>query len=296
MHETSFSIDTVTDDAVTIIKKSEFRTTETIMGKPRFEIVGEGKLTFDRKSGVATALEYQQKLFVRDANKTEETPIKITFKLLTEAERAKLANTVEGAPLFPNEAMTEAVQAQALADLKSGEKAKMSRAMSLLATKDPAKPDKEMAQSLEGLLGDKDQLTRMSASRALTRWATAESTPALTKILDDENVLVRNNAMDALGRLKTDAAATAIAPRLSNQQDRFKASQVLSAMGSVAEPAVLKFADDKEWMVRSEVCKILKTIGTHKSVAALTAMQNNDEQPLVKLQAKQALEAIAGRK
>jgi HEAT repeat protein len=245
---------------------------------------------------MATSLEYQQKLFVREGTKSEETPIKITFKLLSEAERAKLANTVEGAPLFPNDAMTEAVQAQTLADLKSGDKGKTLRALILLGTKDPAKPDKEMAQALEGMLADKDVLTRTNASRALIRWASADSSPALVKALDDENVLVRHNAMDALGRLKTDDAATAVAARLSNQQDRFKAGPVLSAMGPVAEPAVLKLADDKEWMVRSEVCKILKAVGTQKSVAALTAMQNNDTQPLVKLQAKQALEAIAGRK
>ena len=102
--------------------------------------------------------------------------------------------------------------------------------------------------------------------------------------------------MEALGKFKTEKVADAVAPRLSNQQDRFKASQVLATMGPAAEPAVLKFAEDKEWMVRSEVCKILKSIGTAKSVPALTAMQNNDPQGIVKLQAKQALDAINGRK
>ncbi len=292
--EVNYTIDQTRGDTAIIAKKTELRTAETVGGKPRFEIVGEGQLTFDLKNGLTSKLEFQQKLFVREANATEETPIKITATLLDEAERARLAKTAEGAPLFPNQPLGDDLQKQALADLKSGDKLRTLKALNLLQTKDPEKPNKELAQALEGLLTDKDQSLRFLASRALVKWAGPDSVLALTRALEDENISVRHNAMDALGRLKAEAATEPMARKLTSSQDRFKATQALQAMGSTAEAAVLKLADDKEWMVRSEVCKILKVIGTQKSVPALTALQN-DPQALVKRQAKEALDAIAAR-
>lgn len=293
--ETSFAIEQATKEEVTIARRYELKTGETVGGKPRFEIVGDGKLSFDLKAGVPGKLEFQQKLVIREGTTTEETPIKITFKLLDESERAKLAEAAERPPVVPAEPLTEAQQTEVLADLKSGDKGRCRKAMLLLQKQDSAKPNPEIAAALEAFLTDKDQLQRLSASKALTKWATTDTVAALVKALDDSNVLVRHNVMDALGRLKAEAAAEPIAQKLASQQDRIKASPALQAMGAVAEPAVLKQVENNEWMVRMEVCKILKVIGTQKSVPALTKLQD-DPQALVKLLAKQALDAIAARK
>jgi hypothetical protein len=295
-HETRYAIEKVTDATVVLSKRSELKTAETVDGKPRYEIIGEGTLELDRKTGLPVKMEFQQKLMVRDEKGAEETPIKLSIQLLDEAERAKLAATPEGTRLFPNEPLSEDLQAQALADLKSGEKLRSLRALTLLQGKDPKKPNQEMAQALADLMaGGDDASTRVAASRALIRWATDDTVPALVKALDAENAVVRHNALDALGRRPAEAAARPVAQRLTTQVDRFKATQVLQGMGPGAEPAVLALAESQEWQVRSEVCKILKVIGTQKSVPALTALQN-DQHPLVKRQAREALEAINGRK
>lgn len=295
VQETGYTIDQVTKETVTIGKRFELKTSETKDGKPRFEIQGKGTLAFDLKTGLPSKLDYEQKLTVREGNATEDTPLKITFKLLDETERAKLASTGEGAPLFPKEPLTEALQAKALDELKSGDKGRTLKAMNLLSTKDPAKPNEDIAAALATFLADKDQTIRFVASKALEKWATAETAPALIKALDDDSIVVRHNAMDALSHMKSATAAEAVAPKLASTQDRFQASKALLSMGSTAEPAVLKLAEDKEWQTRSEVCKILKVIGTQKSVAALTALQG-DPQALVKRQAQQALEAISAKK
>jgi hypothetical protein len=296
--ETSFTIDKVDDDTVTITRRYEFKTAETIMGKPRFEIQGEGKLTFDRKLGCPSKLEATQKIIHREAAKTTETPLKISYRLLTEKEKAELGKTPEGAPLFPGEPLTEELQKQALDDLKSGDKLRTLKALTLLQGKEPAanKPNKEIAKALEEMLADKEGTTRFSAGRALVKWATPDSIPGLIKALGSEDVLVRHGCMDALSRLKADSAAEAIAKRLPELQDRFKARQALEAMGAAAEPAALKMADNPAWEVRMEVCNVLEKVGTQKSVATLTNLQQNDANGLVKVTAKKALDAIEKRK
>ncbi|MBV9125537.1 MAG: HEAT repeat domain-containing protein, partial [Planctomycetes bacterium] len=167
--------------------------------------------------------------------------------------------------------------------------------MFLLQGKDPAKPNPAIAAALQAFLTDKDPVMRFTASKALIKWATPETVPALIKALNDESVIVRINAMTALGRLKADAAAEPIARKLASTQDRFQASQALQDMGPAAEPAILKMIGDKDWAVRSEVCKILKVVGTQKSVPALEGLRD-DPNPLVKVMAQQALEAITARK
>jgi hypothetical protein len=296
--ETTYTIDKVEADTVTITRRYELKTAETIMGKPRFEIVGEGKLTFDRKLGCATKLEAQQKIVHREATKTTEIPLKITYRLLTEKEKADLAKTPEGAPLFPGEPLTDDLQKQALEDLKSGDRLRTIKALALLQTKEPAadKPNKEIAKALEEMLADKEATTRFSAARALVKWATPDSVPALTKALGSEDTLVRHGVMEALGKLKAESAAEAITKRMPELQDRLKARQALEALGPAAEPAVLKMAEHSAWEVRSEVCTVLEKIGTQKSVATLTTMQQGDANALVKIQAKKALDAIEKRK
>jgi len=65
-------------------------------------------------------------------------------------------------------------------------------------------------------------------------------------------------------------------------------------MGPVAEDAVMKQADNGEWMTRLEVVKVLKEIGTPKSVPTLTKLKD-DPQALVKNTAATALTTVQGR-
>src|SRR5262249_45041408 len=158
--ETAYAIEKATPETVTIDKRFVLKTHDLVDGKPRFEILGEGKLTWDVKVGLPAKLDFQQRLFIREGNTTEETPIKVTFKRLDEADRARLAASVEGAGLFPNEPLSDVLQTQVLADLKSGEKVRYLKAMTLLSGKESAKPNTDIAQALEAFLGDKDQSVR----------------------------------------------------------------------------------------------------------------------------------------
>jgi HEAT repeat protein len=294
--DTGYTIDQATDDTATIKRRVQLKTAETVAGQPRVEIQEEGALTFDRKLGCFAKLEAQRKVIAREGGKVQETPLKISYRLLSESEKADLAKTAEGAPLFPGEPLTEALQKQALDDLKSGDKGRQLKALLLLGVKEPAKPNREIAQALEDLFTGKDKPMHFSASRALVKWATPDSVPVLVKSLDSDDVTVRHAAMEALGNLKAESAAEPLAKRLAEQADRLKAHQVLEAIGPAAEPAVLKMTDHSDPLVRNEACATLAAIGTQKSVAKLTDLRQNDPNALVKRTAAQALEAIEKRK
>lgn len=294
--ETSYSIDTISNDTVILNKTVDLTTAETVGGKPRIEIHGQGKVTFDKKVGIATKLDFEQKMTFRDDGRTDDTPLKITYRLLSEQEKSDLAKTAEGAPLFPQQPLAENLQKQALEDLKSGEKSKQLRALIMLQNKEPEKTNKEIAAAAEELLTGGDSSLRHLAARTLGKWGTKDSHAALLKCLDEKEVILRHAAMESLGKLKSEAAAEPIAKRMSELQDRFQAAKALRLIGPVAEPSVIKLTEHADWQVRYEACKILGEVGAEKSVPTLTALQTTDENNLVRNTAKKALEEIGKRK
>src|SRR5205823_331888 len=59
--ETTWKVEKVDGDTVVLSKKMEIRTAEMVTGKPRLEVQGEGKLTFNTKIGAPSKLEMEQK-------------------------------------------------------------------------------------------------------------------------------------------------------------------------------------------------------------------------------------------
>ena len=298
--ETVYTIQETTDNEVVIDKSYELKTAALVNGKPQFEITGTGQVHFDLAAGVPATMDFEQRLIEREGNVTKETPIKITYKLLDEAEREKLRQTTEVATTKvaagkAAKPLSDSERKQTLADLASGERIRFLRRLGELQFKAPEAPDDEVASALAVHLENEQNSIRCAAAKALETWATTQTVPALLKALDDDFPIVRMSATKALGRLKPAQAAEPIAKRLPNLQDRIWSSNALRKMGAVAEPAVLELATHHAWEVRTEVCKILAEIGTPKSEPALKKMQN-DENPLVKGMASKALADIEKRR
>jgi hypothetical protein len=96
-------------------------------------------------------------------------------------------------------------------------------------------------------------------------------------------------------RLKDDRGAEVVAAKLLRLEDRLHASKALQDMGSVAEKAVAKYIEDRDFAVRIEVCRILKAIGTSESKSVLEKARG-DSVGVVGIEAKNALKAIDSRK
>jgi HEAT repeat protein len=100
--------------------------------------------------------------------------------------------------------------------------------------------------------------------------------------------------MTALANLKDERGIEPIARRLIDFGDRAQVSKSLQAFGSKAEKELLKYLKHDDWGIRLEVCRILKVIGSRQSKEALE-QATGDSNPLVALEAKQAVAEIAAR-
>ncbi len=265
------------DNLITIAKHYEMTSAATLAGKPRVEASGDGRLRFDPQRGVFASLDYDIKVSVRDANKTEDTPLHISYRLLSDQDIAEAARDAQKAKSEAEAARREKERplndqeiAAALVDLASDDGQRVIAAAKLLAEKKPAQPNPKAAQGLESvMLKSENGGARAEAARALNNWATAESTPGLLKALRDDWAPVRANAIEALCKSAPKEAIRPVAQQLSNGMTRGAAAKFLKAAGTDAEEAVLaQFQSTDAWQ-RAEICRILEAIGTKKSLPAL---------------------------
>jgi predicted Zn finger-like uncharacterized protein len=132
-----------------------------------------------------------------------------------------------------------------------------------------AKQQKDVSLELEGVLSDNDNGVRHAALKALMVWANKESTPALVKLLEHQDVTTRHLAIQVLGKIKDDRSVLNVANRLLIAEDRRAASRALVVMGSICEEVVATALSNNDRIVRLEACKILEKVGTKKSVKTL---------------------------
>jgi prepilin-type processing-associated H-X9-DG protein len=142
---------------------------------------------------------------------------------------------------------------------------------------------------------------RRLAVEALALYPAPENEQALIDFLAtapgqavDENFM-RENALRQLGKFGNGQAAEAVAKNLTNSRLRGTAGQALTAMGAVAEDAVVPYLQNEDTAVQREACVVLRSIGTSKSVGALQPLAESRNAG-VKRAAQGALEAIQGRR
>jgi hypothetical protein len=301
--KTVYAVQGQTDKAVLLSKHYELVTAATIGGKPRFEVTGDGKLTFSLERRVFSHLDLKMQVTVRDANKTEEIPLQVTYRLLSDADLAKAAQAAAEAKRKAEEEqhekarpLTAAEIETAAADLASGEKPRVDRALKLLAEKKPQQPAPKVAKALEPLLLQGENVSvRSAAAQAMKNWATAESVPALLKAIHDDWPPVRAISIEAMVPFKPTEAIKPVAQQLLDMQTRGAAVKFLKAIGSQAEDPVLAILENsKDPWVRSEACNLLGSIGTKKSLGALEKTVS-DENWMVNGAARKAVAAVKAR-
>jgi len=180
-----------------------------------------------------------------------------------------------------------------LADLKSGEKVRVTRATRRLCTGTSGTPNADIAKALEALLVSPDSdFVRADAAKALEKWSTPAVVPGLIKAVNDRNPMVRWSAIKTLIKYRAKDAIQPISTKLDDVFTRTVAAEFLKAVGPAAEPAVVGLLENRDPAVRREACSVLKAIGTKESISALEKAAN-DSDSLVK---KNAIEAVAAVK
>jgi hypothetical protein len=144
------------------------------------------------------------------------------------------------------------------------------------------------------LKGSKE--AKIAGAKALGIWGTSDSVMPLADLLDKDDSHVREPVTDALGKLKDPRGLEVVAKRLEDTWDRMNGypTRALLAAGPVAEPMVIPYLKFRDHFTKMEACKILKEIGTEKSIKALEEVANSGN-PHDKQVVDDVLEAIKKR-
>ena len=137
--KTVYTVESTTDNLVVIGKQYEFRAAATGGDKPPFEITGGGKWTFNKAEGVSNNLDFAMKVTVRKGGLAVEIPVKATYHLINEAEKAALAKTAKEHEAEAKRPLAASDMADAVADLKSGDQMRLVRATQQLGARRPRK-------------------------------------------------------------------------------------------------------------------------------------------------------------
>ncbi len=168
-------------------------------------------------------------------------------------------------------------------------------AANFLATPVLAQQREEVAAALKPLLTDHNSEARIYAAKALGKWGTPESVPALVRLTTQFDSTERWAAMDALAELQDERGAAAIAKRLTDGWDRQIAPKLLIRIGPPAEKAVLAVAaPTQDVFVQQAVLSVLKEIGSQQSVPLLESWAKSVNL-IVKRQADETLAAVKAR-
>jgi len=173
---------------------------------------------------------------------------------------------------------------QAVADLKSGDSKVARQACDYIATTPVNEARRaEISKALETPLADgTDAETRKAAAVALKTWGTKDNVPALIAELDNKSDPFHKTTqacMEALGKLKDERGAVAVAARLPDPGftvSRDAVVQALRDMGPVAEKAVAAYVTHPDQGVRAEAEKLLKFYGTKGDVRLTAAVADLD--------------------
>jgi HEAT repeat protein len=195
----------------------------------------------------------------------------------------------------------EVILAMAVAELKdlaADDKRQVPVCTWLGQTPPDEKSRPDVARALDPLVKSSNRQVQEEAVKALINWGTKDNVDSLVTLVQNGDFgggSLRKLAIQALGNIKDDRAAPAVAARLGDFFDRETAAAALENMGPGAEKAVLPFVGHNDAGVRVLACRVLKTIGTKDSLKALELHAKGDQNPEARTAAAMAYTAIKGR-
>jgi Trypsin-like peptidase domain/HEAT repeats len=180
----------------------------------------------------------------------------------------------------------------------SGARQAQKAAETLAGAKPETRRQTEVVQALRTVLSQKDlpALARSKAAKALGVWGSESDADLLIPLVSDENAEMRAEALEALSWLGGEKAVEAVADRIEEPADRARVLKCLQRLGSVAEDTVVgTLLGSSNASLRLDGCRLLKTIGTDKSLRFLQTMSENDGSDNVRQAAVGAMAAIRTR-
>ena len=151
--------------------------------------------------------------------------------------------------------------------------------------------DSDATDSLVTRLNDEDSIVREDAVQALGELGSPRAVEPLITLLKDEDSYVRKKVALALGELGSPRAVEPLITLLKDEDSdvRWMAASSLSELGSLrAVEPLIRLLKDKDSFVREEAAQILGELGSPRAVEPLIRLLK-DEDSYVREEAAQAL-------
>ncbi|KAA0131711.1 hypothetical protein FYZ48_26630 [Gimesia chilikensis] len=306
---TEYVIEGEQGNLVTIKVQHSYRTIAMVEDGPEVELTGSGQIQFDKQQGAVKELKLDYKMVRRSESSTHRIPITITSHQLTaeelaqqQAAQAELRKKHEAemqkreaAAKFEVPKNLDAELTGILQDLSTTNLLQRKTALKKLSQAKPTKKNPEVARILIGLLESKDITIVKDASEALVVWSTKENIPAMIQLLPEVNILGQENVMQAILQLQTDEGTEAVAGLLSDRSRAHQAGNQLIKYGSDAEDAVLEQLAPEDFLTTVNVMRVLKEIGTEKSLKKIDEVTRKTKNKNFRFQAASTVRAIEAR-
>jgi len=273
VRHTKYEITTNAANAITVAKQVTLESPLRIRQEPQIMASGDGWFEVEPATGRLLSARFEANGAVTSESVTRRTTTSLQVRLLRGAEReAALRPPAPSATGSAREKpLSEAEVRELFGELQSDDSSVRTRAANrlMLASLKTVPPD--LLEFLAAKCSDPDPMLQRAAVKVVTKHGTRERVPALLRLLKSDDYGDRRAAMSALGRLREPAAAAPIADLLATG-DASSATEALIEIGPEAEDAVLALLEERHSETRRNACRVLKLIGTTKSLESLQSL------------------------
>ena len=181
-----------------------------------------------------------------------------------------------------------------LMDLESSDKPTLLHALDEIIWYYKHEKKPEVGPKLAALLTQKDEEILLAAMKALKTWADEDQAAAIVPLASHDSVLVRELAIEMLGRFTNPRGLQALVDRL--ETDTVVAKQALLRAGKAAEEPLRKGLKSKEKIVRLECLKIIDAAKIKQALREVRSLAQFDKDGEVKAEAQRVADNLAKKK
>ena len=302
----SYQVGQTLNNKISITKSYEYTATRS-NSQLYMNIRGTGTLVFDTVQGMPFSLEYNSTVEQNNEEGNIKVPVRVSYTLRDQAEvqreieqgQQKAAadkKQREEEQTVPNPMLVEDLIAEIRkAEGGNGASQPLSRLSQIAIVED--KRD-EVLKIARNHMKNSNGFVKKGATEAFCRWATAEHSEELKKVLADSDGLMHDAkrvAVKTLAQIARPEDYPALIMSMTDHVVRGDLKEALIAIGApIEEPIMKTFPQITDASARNDLLEVLKKVGTEKSVDFLEKLATSNDFS-VKNNAQQALDAIRAR-
>ncbi len=302
----SYQVGQTLNNKISITKSYEYTATRA-NNQLYMNIRGTGTLVFDTVQGMPFSLEYNSTVEQNNEDGNIKVPVRVSYTLRDQAEvqreieqaQQKMAadkKQRDEEQSIPNPKLVDDLIAEIRkAEGGNGASQPLSRLSQIAIVEE--KRD-EVLKIARNHMKNSNGFVKKGATEAFCRWATAEHSEELKKVLADSDGLMheaKKVAVKTLAKIAKPEDYPTLIMSMTDHVVRSDLKEALISIGTpIEEPVMKSFPQITDASARNDLLEVLKKVGTEKSVDFLEKLATSNDFS-VKSNAQQALDAIRAR-